>query len=110
MAGSLGDLGGLLKQAQKMQRQVQEIQEDLAKAEYTGSAGGGVVKVVVDGQRQLMNLTIQPEVVDPAEVEMLEDLVLAAVSDALKQAEEAASKAMKGVTGGLGMPGMPGLM
>ena len=110
MAGSLGDLGGLLKQAQKMQRQVQEIQEDLAKTEYAGSAGGGVVKAVVDGQRQLKNLTIQPEAVDPAEVEMLEDLVLAAVSDALKQAEEAASKAMKGVTGGLGMPGMPGLM
>lgn len=110
MAGSLGDLGGLLKQAQKMQRQVQEIQEDLAKSSYEGSAGGGAVTVVVNGQRHLQSVKIKPEVVDPSDVEMLEDLVLAAISDAMAQAETASEAAMKGVTGGLGMPGMPGMM
>ncbi|MFK5955269.1 MAG: YbaB/EbfC family nucleoid-associated protein [Planctomycetota bacterium] len=106
MAGSLGDLGGLLRQAKKMQRQVTEVQEEMAKAEFEGSAGGGAVKVRINGARMFLGIDIKPEVVDPEEVEMLEDLVGAALKEALKKAEEANSAAMKGVTGGMGLPGM----
>ena len=106
MAGSLGDLGGLLKQAQKMQRQMQEVQEDLAKTEFSGSSGGGVVKVLVDGKRTLKKVSIKPEAVDPDDVEMLEDLIMAAMNDAFSKVEKETSKVMKGVTGGLKMPGL----
>ena len=107
MAGSLGDLGGLLRQAQKMQRQVAELQDELGKRSFEGSAGGGAVVVAVNGKREFQSIRIKPEVVDPEDVEMLEDLVGAALKDALQKAEEASSEAMKGVTGGLGLPGMP---
>ncbi|MHC4824912.1 MAG: YbaB/EbfC family nucleoid-associated protein [Planctomycetota bacterium] len=106
MAGSLGDLGGLLRQAKKMQRQVAEVQEELAKAEFEGSSGGGAVKVKVNGAREFLGISIKAEVVDPEDVEMLEDLVGAALKEALKNAEEASSEAMQGVTGGMGLPGM----
>ena len=106
MAGSLGDLGGLLKQARKMQRQVKEIKQELEKKTFEGSAGSGTVVAVVNGSRRLVSLKINPEVVDPKEVKLLEDLVATAVEDAFKQAEEASQAAMKGVTGGLGLPGM----
>jgi nucleoid-associated protein EbfC len=106
MAGSLGDLGGLLKQAQKMQRQVAELQEELAKKSFEGSAGGGVVRVTVNGKRELQSIHIDPQVVDSKEVDMLEDLVASAFKDAMNQAETASNDAMGGVTGGLGMPGL----
>ncbi|MDA1261218.1 MAG: YbaB/EbfC family nucleoid-associated protein [Planctomycetota bacterium] len=106
MAGSLGDLGGLLRQAQKMQRQVQELQEELAKRHFEGAAGNGAVRAVVNGSRELISLKIQPEVVDPSDVGMLEDLVTVAVKEALRRAEEESSAAMKKVTGGLGLPGL----
>jgi len=106
MAGSLGDLGGLLRQAKKMQRQVTEVQEEMAKTEFEGRSGGGAVKVRINGAREFLGIEINPEVVDPKEVDMLEDLVGAALKEALKKAEEANSAAMKGVTGGMGLPGM----
>lgn len=106
MAGSLGDLGGLLKQAQKMQRQVQEMQGELAKKTFEGSAGGGAVKVVVNGAREFVSISIKPEVVDAEEVDLLEDLVGSAIKQALAEAEKASADAMQGVTGGLGLPGM----
>ena len=106
MAGSLGDLGGLLRQAKKMQQQVSEMQDELNKKSFEGSSGGGAVKVTVSGAREFTSIKIDPEVVDPKDVEMLEDLVGAAVKEALKQAEEAHAEAMKGVTGGMGLPGM----
>ena len=106
MAGSLGDLGGLLKQARKMQRQVKEIKQELEKKTFEGSAGSGTVVAVVNGSRRLVSLKINPEVVDPKEVKLLEDLVATAVADAFKQAGDASQAAMKGVTGGLGLPGM----
>lgn len=106
MAGSLGDLGGLLRQAKQMQRQVTEVQEEMAKAEFEGSAGGGAVKVRINGSREFKSIHINPEVVDPEDVEMLEDLVGAALKESLKKAEEANAAAMKGVTGGMGLPGM----
>lgn len=106
MAGSLGDLGGLLKQAQKMQRQVAELQEELAKATFDGRSGGGMVKVTVNGKKEVLQLSINPEAVDPEDVEVLEDMILSALKDAFQQAEEASDGAMKGITGGLGMPGL----
>lgn len=106
MAGSLGDLGGLLKQAQKMQRQVAELQEELGKKTFEGRAGGGAVKVVVNGKREFQSIKIDPEAIDPADPEMLEDLVGSAIRDAMTQAGKASEEAMSGVTGGLGMPGM----
>ncbi|HEX9793961.1 MAG TPA: YbaB/EbfC family nucleoid-associated protein [Planctomycetota bacterium] len=106
MAGSLGDLGGLLKQAQRMQRQVAELQEELNKRTFEGRAGGGAVRAKVNGARAILEIKISPEVVDPAEVELLEDLVLGAVKDALNQAEATVAKEMQGLTGGMGLPGM----
>lgn len=96
----------MLKQAQKMQRQVAELQEELAKATFDGRAGGGMVKVTVNGKKEVLSLSINPEAVDPEEVEMLEDMILGALKDAVQQADEASEGAMKGITGGLGMPGM----
>ena len=90
-----------------MQRQVAQLQDELAKRSFEGSAGGGAVVVTVNGKREFQSIRIKPEVVDPQDVEMLEDLVGAALKDALVKAEEASSEAMKGVTGGLGLPGMP---
>ena len=106
MAGSLGDLGGLLRQAKKMQRQVAEVQEELQKTVFEGSAGGGAVKIRVNGARAFVDIHIDPEVVQAGEADMLEDLVGAALKEALKKAEEAHTTAMKGVTGGMGLPGM----
>ena len=90
-----------------MQRQVAQLQEELAKRTFTGAAGGGAVNVTVNGKKEFVSVEIKPEVVDPGEVEMLEDLIGVALKDALQKAEEASSEAMKGVTGGLGLPGMP---
>ena len=82
------------------------MQDELNKQSFEGSSGGGAVKVTVSGAREFQSITIDPEVVDPGDVEMLEDLVGAAVKEALSQAEAAHSEAMKGVTGGMGLPGM----
>ena len=106
MAGSLGDLGGLLRQAQKMQREMAAKQEELGKRRFDGSAGGGAVQVTVSGGRQLLEVKIAKEAVDPEEVDLLEDLVMAAVNDALKQAEEAFARELGELSGGLGLPGM----
>ncbi|PCH82762.1 MAG: YbaB/EbfC family nucleoid-associated protein [Planctomycetota bacterium] len=106
MAGSLGDLGGLLRQAQKMQRQMAELQEDLAQRKFEASSGGGAVKVTVSGARQVIALSINPEVVDPEDTELLEDLVMTAITDALKQAEVVSSQEMQALSGGMGIPGL----
>lgn len=106
MAGSLGDLGGLLRQAQKMQRQVQELQEELSKRHFEGVAGNGLVRAVVSGARDLVSIRIAPEAVDPSDLSLLEDLVTVAVKEALRKAEAESSSAMKKVTGGLGLPGL----
>lgn len=106
MAGSLGDLGGLLRQAQKMQRQVAELQEELARRTYEGSAGGGAVRVTFNGAREILAVRIAPEACNPAEADVLEDLVATAVKDALRKVEEESAAAMKKVTGGLGLPGL----
>jgi nucleoid-associated protein EbfC len=99
----------LMKQAQKMQQQLQEAQAELAEAQIEGSAGGGLVKATVTGNGELVSLAIDPEAVDPTDVETLQDLVVAAVRDATRRAGELASDKMGPLTGGLSGMGIPGL-
>ncbi len=94
----------MIKKAQKMQEDMQRMQEELEQATYTATAGGGVVTAVVSGKRELAELTIDPEAVDPEDVEMLQDLIIAAVNEAMRAAEDAASQSMQKLTGGLNLP------
>src|SRR2546423_10408323 len=93
----------MLKQLQQMQAKMAKIQEDLGQKTVTGTAGGGVVEVVVNGHQKVLSVTVKPEVVDPADVDMLQDLVLAAVNDAMDKARDLASKEMGAVTAGGGV-------
>jgi DNA-binding YbaB/EbfC family protein len=97
-----GNMQQLMRQAQKMQQQMLQLQEELDKREYEASAGGGMVTCKVNGERQLLSLSIQPQAVDPEDVEMLQDMVLAAVNEALRKGEETREQAMAQVSGGLG--------
>ena len=104
-----GGYGGMnqaamMKQAQKMQRDLMQMQEELEQAVYTAAAGGGVVKATVSGKRELTELTIDPEAVDPDDVEMLQDMIVAAVNEAMRAAENDASSSMQKLTGGMGLP------
>jgi len=98
----------MLKQLQQVQARIAKIQEELGEKRVTGTAGGGVVTVVANGHQKVVEVRIKPEVVDPADVDMLQDLVQAASNDALEQARELAAKELSAVTGGLGLP--PGLL
>lgn len=98
----------MVKQLQQVQRQMAEAQAALAEEEIEYSAGGGMVKVVVDGQQSIKSIEIDPQVIDPVEKEMLEDLVLAAITGAMEQSQELAQERMGGLAGGLGIP--PGLI
>ena len=105
----MGGMGGginmnMIKQAQKMQQDMQKMQAELEEKEYTANAGGGVVSAVVSGKRELKALTIDPEAVDPEDVEMLQDLIVAAVNEAIRAAEADAASNMQRLTGGLGLP------
>lgn len=99
------NMNSLMKQAQKMQKQMEETQAQLAERELTVTSGGGAVKVVVTGKKELREIEISPDVVDPEDVEMLQDLILTAVNEALRQAEEMVQAEMGKVTGGMGLPG-----
>jgi DNA-binding YbaB/EbfC family protein len=96
----------MMQQAQRLQAQLLKAQEELANLTVEASSGGGAVKVVMSGQQKIISVKISPEVVDPGEVGMLEDMVLAAVSEALARSQEAAAKMMGGLTGGLKIPGL----
>ena len=104
--GGMGMGGGMnmnmIKQAQKMQQDMMKMQEELAARTYTAAAGGGVVTAEVNGQHQLVSVTIDPEAVDPEDVEMLQDMVVAAVNEAMRAAEADAASSMRSITGGLG--------
>lgn len=100
-----GNMANLMKQAQRMQRQMEEGQKELETKEFTASAGGGAVEATVSGKKELLKVTLSQEVVDPDDVEMLQDLILAAVNEAMRQADEASSELMGKMTGGLG--GLP---
>ena len=105
--GMPGNMANLMKQAQKMQRQMEESQKELEEKEYTATSGGGVVEVTVSGKREVTAIKIDPEAVDPDDVEMLQDLIMAAVNEALRQMEESSAAAMSKFTGGMG--GLGGL-
>jgi len=108
MIPGFGDMAKMMKQVQKVQAELARLQEELATRTVEASAGGGMVKVVVTGKQEVQAITINPEVVDPDDVEMLQDLVLAAVNEGLRKAQEMVSQEMARVTGGLGLP--PGLL
>lgn len=96
----------LMKQAQKMQEQMMKAQEELGTKTVEGTAGGGVVSIVVTGHKQVQSVTIKPEAVDPDDVEMLQDLVLAAINEAMKKVEEMTASEMGKYTKGMNMPGL----
>ena len=99
-------MGNMMKQAQKLQSQMMKLQEELAEKTVESSSGGGMVTVVANGRQQIVSIQIEHEVVDPEDVDMLQDLVLAAVNDALAKAQEMVSSEMGKLTGGLNIPGL----
>lgn len=104
--GYRGGMGGgmnmnMIKQAQKMQQDMLKMQEEMESKEYDATAGGGMVKAVVNGKHEVLSLTINPEAVDPEDVEMLQDMVVAAVNEAMRKAEAEAAQNMSKLTGGL---------
>ena len=100
--GMPGNMNNLMKQAQKMQKQMEEATKNLEETEVEATAGGGAVTVKVSGKKEIISVKIQEEVVDPDDVEMLEDLIMAATNEALRKIEEISQKSMAKVTGGLG--------
>ncbi|MCK4655482.1 MAG: YbaB/EbfC family nucleoid-associated protein [candidate division Zixibacteria bacterium] len=99
-------LGDMMKQVQKMQAKMEEMQAELEDERIEGTAGGGMVKVVANGKQEIIEVKIEKEVVDPDDVEMLEDLIVAAVNQAQEKAQELAAEKMSGLTGGLKIPGL----
>lgn len=104
--GMGGNMNNMIKQAQKMQREMAKLQEELEQREVEASAGGGAVTVVASGKKEIKEIKIDPEVVDQDDVEMLQDLVLAAVNEAIRKAEEMVASEMGKLTGGLKLPGL----
>ena len=100
--GIPGNMTNLMKQAQRMQRQMEETTKELESKEYTANAGGGAVSVTVSGKKEILSVKLSPEVVDPEDIEMLEDLIVAAANEALRQMEADSTEAMSRLTGGLG--------
>ena len=100
------NMNQMIKQAQKMQEDMARVQDELDAREYAGTSGGGMVEVAMTGKKEVVRVTLKPEVVDPDDIEMLEDLVAAAVNDALRAVEEDARQSLGAVTGGMGAPGM----
>ncbi len=103
------DMKKMMKQAQKMQRDAAAAQEEIAAMEFTASAGGGMVEAVVMGDNTVKSIKIDPDAVDPEDVEMLEDMVVAAINEAMRSAADAANARMNSVMGGLGGMGLPGM-
>jgi len=104
--GNMGNLGDIMKQAQKMQKDMAKIQEDLKNRVVEGKAGGGMVTVNVNGAQELLAVKIDKGVVNPDDIEMLEDLIVAAVREGMRKAKELADKEMAKITGGMNLPGM----
>ncbi len=105
-AGGMGNMQKQMQQMQAMQRKVDELQNEIDQMEATATSGGGAVTVTVSGKKEVKSIQIKPEVVDPDDVEMLEDLILTSVNEALRQMEEISQNEMSKLTGSLGIPGM----
>lgn len=104
--GAPSNMQGMIKQAQKMQEMIEQKKAELEEKEFTTSAGGGMVEVTVSGKHEIKSIGINPEVVDPEDVEMLEDMLLAALNEAMRQIDETEEREMNSVTGGLNIPGL----
>lgn len=105
MKGMMGGMAGLMKQANQMQMKMKKLQEELATREFSGTSGGGAVTVKVNGENKVLALTINPEVIKSGDAEMLQDMVISAVNDALKTAKDTSSAEMSKITGGMNLPG-----
>ena len=107
--GMPGNMNNLMKQAQRMQRQMEEAQKELEEKEITATAGGGAVEVTVSGKREITKIKLSEEVVDPDDIEMLEDLIMAATNEAFRQLDEFSAASMSKITGGIGggLGGLP---
>ncbi|MBC7764837.1 MAG: YbaB/EbfC family nucleoid-associated protein [Hyphomonadaceae bacterium] len=101
-----GNMANLMKQAQKMQKDMEKVQAELEEKQVEASVGGGVVTVVASGKKEILSIVIKPEAVDPEDVEMLQDLVLSAVNEAIRKADEMVNGEMGKVTGGMNIPGL----
>ncbi|PWM36799.1 MAG: YbaB/EbfC family nucleoid-associated protein [Clostridiales bacterium] len=104
--GGPNNMQGMIRKAQKMQEDMEKKQAELAEREFTSTSGGGAVTVVINGKKELQSLKLKPEVVDPEDIEMLEDLILAAVNESIRTVEDVTSKEMDAITNGLNIPGM----
>ena len=102
--GMPGNMNNLMKQAQRMQRQMEEKQGELENATYEATSGGGVVTVTVSGKREILSIKMKEEVVDPDDIEMLEDLLVTAINEAMRKVDAVSEAAMSGITGGLNLP------
>ncbi len=100
--GMGGNMANLMKQAQKMQKQMEEAQKEIESMEITTTSGGGAVEVTMNGKKELLGIRLDPDAVDPDDVEMLQDLIVAAVNEAMRQIDEKSQGRMSGLTGGLG--------
>ncbi len=105
--GMPGNMNNLMKQAQRMQRQMEESQKEMETKEFTANAGGGAVSVTITGKREVTKIVLEPEVVDPDDIEMLQDSIIAATNEALRMVEEANNETMNKMTGGMNMGGLP---
>lgn len=99
-----GNMNNMMKQVQKMQKQMADAQQAIEEKEFTSTSGGGVVEVTVNGKKEVLKINIDPDVIDPEDKEMLEDLVLAAINDAMKQADDFSQEQMGRLTGGMNIP------
>lgn len=105
-AGGAQNMNQMIKQAQKMQDQITELQEDIEAREFTATAGGGAVEVTLTGKKTIKSLTLKPEIVDPEDIEMLQDLIISAVNEAVNNIESTTEGEMGKITGGVSLPGL----
>lgn len=106
MGGMGGNMNNMIKQAQKMQQEMIKMQNEIEEQEFESTAGGGVITVKMTGTKQIVSVNIKPEAVDPDDVEMLQDLIITAVNDAMKKVDEANNAKMSRLTGGMNIPGL----
>ena len=104
--GGAQNMNQMIKQAQKMQDQITELQEDIEARDFTATAGGGAVELVMTGKKTIKSLTLKPEVVDPEDIEMLQDLIISAVNEAVNNIESTTEEEMSKITGGVSLPGL----
>ncbi len=106
VGGNAQNMNQMIKQAQKMQNQITELQEDIENREFSATAGGGAVEVVINGNKTIKSLSIKPEVVDPEDIDMLQDLIISAVNEAINNVETTTESEMSKITGGVSIPGL----